>query len=163
MADVKQAPFFNPPSTRKTHAQKAKKGLGWNRLRLTIQPLTTLRIDTGVGGQNIVKGALPLGTSLPEVSLPDLPNPTGSGGTSLLVPMPGTLPASRLMVLPMMPINNWIDVTMPTEPYWSSITQTAWITLANTNDSLALEVNLLVWDPLRASPGTAATYTSGES
>lgn len=163
MADVKHALFSQRPSARKDRPKKVKNGLGWNRLRLTIPPLTTVRIDTGVGGKNLVKGALPLGASIPEVNQPALPNPTGQSGTSLLNPLPGTLPASRLMVLPMMPISPWIDVTMPTEPSWSARTQTAWITLANTNEALALEINLLVWDPLRASPGNAATYTSGEA
>jgi hypothetical protein len=65
------------------------------------------------------------------------------------------------MVIPLSPINNWANITMPTEPLWNAVTKTAWITLANTSEFLPMEINFLVCDPLRHSPGRAATYTSG--
>lgn len=138
-------------------------GLGWNRLRLTIQPLTTVAIDTGIGG-NLVEGEPPLGTIPPEFDQPPFSgpftDPTGVVTTTLLVPAPGTLPASRLMVIPLPPISNWTNITIPTEPFFNTATQTAWITLANTNETLPVEINVLVWDPLRRSPGRVDTYAS---
>jgi hypothetical protein len=118
-------------------------------------------IDTGIGGENDVEGEPPLGTEPSGTSLPSFPNPTGEGDTALLVPAAGALPASRLMVIPLAPVSSWTSVTLPTEPFWNTTTETAWITLVNTDPLLAKEVNLLVWDPLRRSPGRADTYTSG--
>ncbi len=141
-----------------------KGGFGWNRIRLTIQPLTTVSIDTGIGGQNLVEGEPPLGTIPPEFDQPPFSgpftDPTGVVTTTLLVPAPGTTPASRLMVIPLPPISNWGNITIPTEPFWNTTTLTAWITLANTNEFLPVEINILVWDPLRRCPGRADTYAS---
>jgi hypothetical protein len=151
MADVKKVLFGGhasggaPRVTTKERGQKGEKskrlqtGLGWNRIRLTLQPLTTISIDTGIGCENRIKGAPPLAILLPDTLQPPFTNPTGAGGTSLLVPVPGTLPSSRLMVIPLPPINNW----------------------ANINELLPMEINLLVYDPLKHSPGRADTYTSG--
>lgn len=162
MADVKRALFSNSGSTRnRRKANKRTTGLGWNRIRLTIQALATVSIDTGIGGENLVKKAPPLGISPPETSQQSFPNPTGSSSTLLLTPLPGAVPASRLMVIPLSPINSWSSITMPTEPLWNTTTETAWITLANSNEFLPVEINLLVYDPLRHSPGRADTYTSG--
>jgi hypothetical protein len=145
---------------KKDERNKKTRGLGWNRIRLTIQALSTVSIDTGIGGENFVEDEPPLGISPPELSQPLFTNPTGASGTSLLVPLPGTVPASRLMVIPLSPINSWSSITMPTEPFWNTATRTAWITLANSNELLSMEINVLVCDPLRHSPGRADTYTS---
>ena len=143
---------------------REKGGLGWNHIRLTIQPLTTVSIDTGIGGDNIVPGEPPLGTIPPAFDQPPFSgpftDPTGVVATTLLVPPPGTTPASRLMVIPLPPISNWTNITIPTEPFWNTATLTVWITLANTNELLPVEINILVWDPLRRCPGRADTYSS---
>lgn len=175
MADVKMALLGGQHSNlgvarnshkgggRKKDKKKNKRaaGLGWNRIRLTIQALSTVSIDTAIGGENFVEGAPPLGILPSEASQQSFTNPTGSGSTSLLMPLPGALPASRLMVIPLSPTNNWSSITMPTEPLWNITTRTAWITLANSNELLPVEINLLVYDPLRHGPGKADTYTSG--
>ncbi len=141
-------------------------GLGWNRIRLTIQPLTTVLIDSGIGG-NLVEGEPPLGTLPPELAQPPFSgpfsDPTGVITTTLLVPPPGTTPASRLMILPLPPTRNWDDITIPTEPFFHTATQTAWFTLTNTHETLPVEINLLAWDPLRSFPGKADTYTSPDN
>ena len=141
----------------------AARGLGWNRIRLTIQPLTTVSIDTGIGG-NLVEGEPPLGTVPPEFDRPPfsgpLTDPTGVVATTLLVPPPGTTPASRLMMIPLPPTSNWASIAVPTEPFFNEATRTAWITLANTSQTLPAEINVLAWDPLRSFPGRADTYTS---
>jgi hypothetical protein len=169
MADIKKAVFLEPSKTSggpKKGGQKPTKGektpaLAWNRLRLTIQPLTTVSIDTGIGGENLVAGEPPLGVTPSDTASDPFTSPTGGGTTSQLVPAPGTLPASRLMLIPLLPASNWLSISMPTEPLWNTTTQTAWITLVNTSDLLPLEINLLAWDPLRHSPGKADTYVSG--
>lgn len=167
MADIKKSPFLEPSKIKKG-GQKAAKGaktpaLAWNHLRLTIQPLATVLIDTGIGGdgQNLVDGEPPLGVTPPDTASDPFTSPTGGGTTSQLVPAPGTLPASRLMLIPLLPVSNWLSLSMPTEPLWNTTTQTAWITLVNTSDLLPLEINLLALDPLRHSPGKADTYVSG--
>jgi len=138
-------------------------GLGWNRIRLTIQPLTTVSIDTRIGG-NLVEGEPPLGIVPPEFNQPPFggpfADPTGVVATTLLVPPPGTTPASRLMVFALPPTSNWKNITIPTEPFFNTATQTAWITLANTSETLPAEINVFVWDPLRRGPGRADTYSS---
>lgn len=138
-------------------------GLGWNHIQLTIQPTTTVMIDTGIGG-NLVEGEPPLGTVPPEFDQPpfsgQFTNSTGVIVTTLLVPAPGTTPASRLMVVPLPPTKNWDDVAIPTEPFFNPVTETAWITLANTNELLPVTINILVQDPLRSGPGRADTYAS---
>ena len=170
MADIKKAVFCERPQNcggsrngPKSEGQKGTKSpaLGWNHIRLTIQPLATMSIDTGIGGKNLVEGEPPLGITPPDTASGPFTSPTGGGDTSQLVPAPGTLPASRLMLIPLLPVNNWLSISMPTEPLWNTTTQTAWITLVNTNELLALEINLLAWDPLQHSPGKADTYASG--
>lgn len=156
----------NPLRASPAVATVTAQGLGWNRLRLTIQPLTTVSVDTGIGG-NLVDGEPPLGTVPPAFDQPPFSGPfqgpTGVVVTTLLVPPPGTTPASRLMVFPLPPIGDWMNITLPTEPFFHPATQTAWITLANTSETLPVEVNVFVWDPLRRDPGRADTYTSPDS
>ena len=138
-------------------------GLGWNRIRLTIQPLAMVMIDTGIGG-NLVPGEPPLGTIPPQFDQPpfsgQFTNSTGVVVTTLLTPPPGTTPGSRLMISPLPPTKNWDDIAIPTEPFFNPVTETAWFTLSNTNQLLPVEINILVWDPLRRSPGRADTYAS---
>jgi hypothetical protein len=64
------------------------------------------------------------------------------------------------MVIPLPPISPWTNIAMPTEPFWNTSTQTAWITLVNTNEILSVEINILLWDPLRRRPGRADTYAA---
>lgn len=138
-------------------------GLGWNRLRLTIQPLTTVSIDSGIGG-NLAEDQPPLGTIPPQFDQPPFSgpftDPTGVVTTTLLVPTPGVTPASRLMIVPLPPIGNWTNIAIPTEPFFNTATQTAWFTLANTHETLPVEINVLMWDPLRRGLGRADTYAS---
>lgn len=146
------------------HKHHHKKKLAWRRLRLTIQPLTTVMIDTGVTGKkgkNHLDDQPPLGV-IPEKfdnNLPPFNDPTGVISTVQFVPPPGTKPASRAEVIPLPPIANWVNIDMPTEPFWNPKTKTVWITLSNTNQLLPTEINVLVLDPAELGPGKADTYT----
>lgn len=136
-------------------------GTSVRRMNVVIPPLTTQQFNTGIRQLTTVNDPT-LGSTPTAFDLPPFEDLSGGVFTSeVLVPAPGTLPASRVMVIPLSPIRQWVDVDMPTEPYFNPDTNTVWITLANTHASENREVNVLVWDPFpTAGPVTAATYTT---
>jgi len=72
-------------------------------------------------------------------------------------PPDGTLPASRIQVIPMAPLGVWVDITHG-EPFVNPATNTVWVTF-NNNSKTPAEINVLFWDPHSiVGPGLAATY-----
>lgn len=140
---------------------KTKNPLGWNRIHLTIAPFTTLLIDTGIGRSDN-DCSDPILAVIPEnvTDIPPFTDNTGVVEITTLIPIPGTLPPSRIMVIPLSPINQWLTVTQPTEPFFNPATNTVNITLAN-GGLLPVEINLLVWNPSCFSgPGEADVYAN---
>jgi hypothetical protein len=138
-----------------------------SRRRITIQPLTCVLVDTFINSPNEVMGAPPLGTIPPQFDLPpfsgQFTDSTGIVETTLLTPVPGTLPASRLQVIPEPPISNWSNISMPTEPFWNPVTGTVWVTLCNTNQLLPVEINVFFLDPLISGKCKVDTYSSQDN
>jgi len=120
----------------------------WNRQRITLTAGTN-NIDTGLtqvgrGFENMSKGEPPLGTSSA---------PPG--------PVPGTLPASRIQVIPMAPTAAWALVTHG-EPFVNPATNTIWVSFSNGNET-PVEINVLLWDPHSiVGPGEADTYIAAD-
>src|SRR5258706_14795094 len=72
-------------------------------------------------------------------------------------PIDGTLPASRIQVIPMAPMLAWADVTH-SEPYFDTASGTVKVLFTNGGDG-PTTVNVLFWDPhTLLSPGEADTY-----
>jgi hypothetical protein len=138
------------------------KALYWRRISIQrFAPLTTLAIDTGIRQAereclDPIIGTIPIPQDL--TNIPPFTNQTGIWEISVLTPVPGITPASRVMVVPLSPISSWVQVTQPTEPYWNSKTKTVWITLANGGLTTIL-LNVLVWNPSYFNgPGEADPY-----
>jgi hypothetical protein len=139
------------------------KALYWNRISIVqFPPLTTYAIDTGIRQSereclNPIIGVIPIAQD--NTNIPPFTDQTGIQEITALVPIPGTTPASRVMVIPLSPISSWVQVTQPTEPYWNPKTKTVWITLANGGLTNIL-LNVLVWNPSYFNgPGEADPYT----
>jgi hypothetical protein len=139
--------------------------LFWNRINVKIQPFDTVLIDTGIRQSereclDPIIGVIPTDlTSIPPFT-DDPTDGTGIFSITTLVPIPGALPASRVMVIPLSPISQWLTVTQPTEPFWNPNTKTVFITLANGGLQL-VQLNLLVWNPSYFSgPGEADPYAN---
>lgn len=119
----------------------------WNRQRISLESGVN-NIDTGLtqigrGFENMSKAEPPLGASSA---------PPG--------PAPGTLPASRIQVIPLSPVTPWADVTHG-EPFVNPATNTIWVSFNNSGED-DIEVNVLFWDPhSMVGPGDADTYTTG--
>jgi hypothetical protein len=82
-------------------------------------------------------------------------------GVELAPPGPadGTLPASRIQVIPMSPISPWNNITHG-EPFVNPATGTVWVTFNNQNE-ISGTINVLFWDPhSMVGPGDADTYNS---
>jgi len=146
------------------------RALYWNRINLRIPAFTTYLIDTKVRQTereclNPFIGAIPteLTTLPPFGDSPD--DGPGIFQIETLVPLQGLTPASRVMVIPLPPIPPWLQVLMPTEPFWNPKTGTVWITLGNggtpAGAPLDIQINFLVWNPSYFDgPGRADPYTN---
>ncbi len=112
----------------------------WSRQQLTLQVGETKDVDTGIN-QGTLAGLPPLGVS----------------GTA--APAAGTLPASRIQVIPMAPLSKWSDGNIINgEPYWNTTTGTVHVEFSNTGGS-SVYFNVLFWDPhSMIGPGDAAVY-----
>lgn len=67
------------------------------------------------------------------------------------------LTASRVQVIPMMPIGGWLDVSHG-EPYLDSTTGTVHVSFTNGGEGRAV-INALFWDPHTSiGPGEADLY-----
>jgi len=118
----------------------AKAGqLLWNRQRITLQPGTTQH-NTGLQ-QTLLSMDPPLGISIAS------PGPSD-----------GTLPASRVMVLPEAPLEPWVSGLVTTgEPYLNPATGTVWVTFNVTLGPVT--INVLFWDPATiVGSGSADAY-----
>jgi len=115
----------------------------WHRMRITLQSGTT-DIDTGV---------TQLDKSFDNDSIGE--PPLGVGGT--VAPLNGTLPPSRIEVMPMSPTAAWTDITH-SEPYFNTTTNTVHVSFTNSGKTPAT-INVLFWDPHTiVGPGQADTY-----
>jgi hypothetical protein len=115
----------------------------WNRQLLTLQPGIT-DVDTGLT-------QVQLDFAQSSVNEPFL----GIPGTA--APLPGSLPASRVQVIPMAPLVGWQGITH-SEPYFNTNTNTVHVAFNNTNEVQA-SFNVLFWDPdTKIGPGQATPY-----
>jgi len=119
----------------------------WNRVRVTIPgDAAPTEVDTGL---------IQLGKSF-DASSVDEP-PLGESGT--VAPAPGTLPASRIQVIPLAPTSAWANITH-SEPFLDTATGTIHVTFSNSAEGAA-EINVLFWNPHSAiGPGEADTYNA---
>ncbi len=116
----------------------------WHRMRITLQGGDT-DVDTGV---------TQLGKSFENDSLGEPP----LGISGVAPPPSGTLPASRVDVVPMAPTTAWTNITH-SEPYFNTTTNTVHVVF--TNASAPIEINVLFWDPHTiVGPGQADTYNA---
>lgn len=117
----------------------------WNRQHILLAPGLT-SIDTGVAQVDKAFGSMspnepPMGVTIAPPGPPD-----------------GTLPASRLQVVPLAPTPAWTNITHG-EPFLNPATNTMWVTFSN-SDKTPATVNVLFWDPHSLiGPGQANTYT----
>lgn len=117
----------------------------WNRMRLTVA--------TTPGGVDVDTGITQPNRSFADYS-PGEP-PLGTSGTA--APINGTLPASRLQVVPLAPTANWAGITH-SEPYFNTTTGTMHVVFTNSTEG-SVEINVLFWDPHSlVGPGDADTY-----
>ncbi len=117
----------------------------WNRQHLTL-PVGLTAIDTGLAQVDKAFGSMspnepPLGVTSAPPGPPD-----------------GTLPASRIMVIPQAPTASWTNITHG-EPYLNPATGTIFVTFNFAGQGLAT-INVLFWNPHSlVGPGDADTYT----
>lgn len=118
----------------------------WNRRRLTLSFGSNI-IDTGIRESNLAVAA----NSVDEPPL---------GVISAVPPAPGTTPASRVQVIPLLPIAPWSDITQG-EPYVDEATGRVFVELTLLQDEGPVECNVLFWDPHSSmGPGAADTYAA---
>jgi hypothetical protein len=123
----------------------------WNRLHQLLAPGFTT-VDTGLTQGNkafagMSPGEPPLGVEAAPPGPPD-----------------GTLPASRVQVIPMSPISAWGAVTHG-EPFVDPVTGTVKVTFNNATivdeEPVSVTINVFFWDPhSMVGPGEADTYNS---
>lgn len=118
----------------------------WNRQRMTLAGGVTT-IDTGLtqvsrSFESESIGEPPLGVTVA---------PPG--------PADGMLPASRIQVIPMAPLEDWSGITHG-EPFVDPATNTVKVTFTNTSSPPStVTPNVLFWDPhSMMGPGDADTY-----
>lgn len=85
----------------------------------------------------------------------------GLGTESLIPPNPATAAASRIQVIPQMPLTEWSGVTH-SEPYFNPTTQTVWVTFTTSLASRPpAALTVLFWNPhTLAGPGAADNYNA---
>lgn len=115
----------------------------WRRRRLTLASGTT-DIDTGLIQQT-------------KDFADQSPDEPPLGVSAAVSPPAGTLPASRIQVVPMVPLAPWIDIVHG-EPYLNTMTNTIHVSFTN-NSKTPTDVNVFFWDPhTLLGPGQANTY-----
>jgi hypothetical protein len=113
----------------------------WNRQRITLAAGDTL-VDTGIRQVNQNFAANSVGE--PNLGIP-----------GIAAPGDGTLPASRVQVIPMAPLSQWTNVDH-SEPWVNTATGTVFVTFTGGGGET---INVLFWDPHTAiGPGEAETY-----
>lgn len=116
----------------------------WNRQRLTLPPGFS-SIDTGL--RQVNKSFADMSPNEPPLGVEAAPPG----------PPDGTLPASRVHVIPMAPLSVWSTITHG-EPFVNPATGTVWVTF-NSNNEGSVQINALFWDPhSMVGPGQAAPY-----
>jgi hypothetical protein len=116
----------------------------WNRMRVTLSASVTTDVDTGLTQPN---------RSFPDYS----PGEPPLGVSAAVSPPPGTLPASRVHVIPLAPTNAWAVVTHG-EPYFNTVTGTIHVLFDIAAG--APTINVLFWDPhSMVGPGQAVPYS----
>jgi len=119
----------------------------WNRKRLTL-PAGVTDVDTGLCQASKSFEASSVGE--PPLGIP-----------GIAAPVNGTLPASRVQVIPLAPVPFWTLITH-SEPWFNTTTKTVWVTFTSTAETNVM-VNVLFWDPSTIiGPGQADTYNRGE-
>jgi len=122
----------------------------WNRQRITL-PNGFTTINTGLTQVSKAFGNMslnepPLGVSIAPPGPPD-----------------GTLPASRVHVIPEAPLAAWAAITHG-EPFVDPATGTVKVTFNNATAGSpppSVEINVLFWDPhSMVGPGEADTYNA---
>lgn len=117
----------------------------WNRMQILLSTDNPTDVDTGI--------------TQPNRSFPDYSPNEPPLGVETVPPGPpaGTLPASRIQVIPMSPTVNWLDVTHG-EPYFDPTTGTIHVNFSTTPIP-DIFINVLFWDPHSiVGPGEADTY-----
>lgn len=121
----------------------------WRRIRIESIPVSV------EGGTDIDTGLTQVNKSFDASSVDEPP----LGVTSLSAPIPGTLPASRVHVIPLAPLDKWFGITH-SEPYFNPATGTVHVTFFNQGErGTVSNLNVLFWDPHTSiGPGQADTY-----
>jgi hypothetical protein len=119
----------------------------WNRRRVSVGPANT-DIDTGLRQANMSFDASS-----------DSEPPLGISGVA--PPADGSLPASRVQVIPLAPISEWMGAAIShSEPWFNTATGTVFVTFRSGNEGQA-DINVLFWDPhTLVGPGEADTYNA---
>jgi hypothetical protein len=118
----------------------------WRRMRITLQPGVT-GVDTGL-------------TQLNKSFADQSSNEPPLGVVGVAPPPPGTLPASRIEVMPLAPTAPWTNITH-SDPFFDPTTETIVVAFTN-GDKTPATINVLFWDPHTiVGPGQADPYTSG--
>jgi hypothetical protein len=130
----------------------------WNRRHIHLESIegapVELDVDTGLCQVNKAFDE----SSNGEPSL---------GVAGIAAPAPGTLPASRVQVIPMAPTGPWALVTH-SEPWYSTVTDTVHVTFfapaeMAPEEPTDIEINVLFWDPHTGiGPGQADPYGVAE-
>jgi hypothetical protein len=117
----------------------------WNRQHVTLT----------VGANNIDTGLTQLGKSFEA----DSPGEPILGISGVAPPPAGTLPASRVQVIPMAPLAAWDLITI-SEPYFDTTTGTVHVVIT-LGGQTPETVNVLFWDPHTVvGPGDADAYNT---
>jgi hypothetical protein len=117
----------------------------WNRQRINL-PAGTTQVNTGLTQINRSFESESIG----EPPLGVTAAPPG--------PAPGTLPASRVQVIPLAQTDKWANVTHG-EPYLNPATNTIFVAFQNASEIGITDLNVLFWLPhSMIGPGDADTY-----
>lgn len=117
----------------------------WNRMQVALSTDLTTDVDTGITQLN---------RSFPDYSPNEPPL-----GVQTVPPGPpnGSLPASRVQVIPLSPLGSWLDISHG-EPYFDPTTGTIHVNFSVTPIEGTL-MNVFFWDPhSMAGPGEADPY-----
>jgi hypothetical protein len=119
----------------------------WNRQRITLAGNgAATDVDTGLQQPNLQFG-----------NSSDAEPPFGAA--SNVSPPDGTLPASRIQVIPLAPTGVWATITHG-EPWLSIVTGTIHVRFVNTSET-GETINVLFWNPhTLVGPGLADTYNA---
>lgn len=118
----------------------------WRRMKVTVPSSGVIDVNTGLIQQT---------KNFPDQS----PNEPPLGRTALVSPPPGATPASRIHVIPLAPITQWLGV-FHAEPYVSTVTNTIHLAFSDVAAQPQVHnINVMFWDPHSVvGPGHADTY-----